>query len=205
MCPSTDESDRIHRAQQMGGPPFALPWRSFADFLSSRIDDPGLASQAFLTYYDDDKGIHRRYTYREFGHQVRRVASFLHDGLGIRHGDRIATVLFNHDHTVLIYFAAWALGAVIVPINVEEPAERKRYILEHSEATTIFSWSDDLDQVLALQRDLTNLKRVVVVGPLPRDARGIASLNDALDSASHSDRSLRRAGREAAARCGRNP
>ena len=178
-----NQANNVLRAQQMGGPAFALPWRSFAEFLSSRIDDPGLASQAFLTYYDDDTRVHRRYTYREFGDQVRRVASFLHDGLGIRRGDRIATVLFNHDHTVLIYFAAWALGAVIVPINVEEPAERKRYILEHSEATTVFSWSDYLDEVLALQRDLTALKRVVSVGNLPQAARGVPSLNDALDAA----------------------
>jgi long-chain acyl-CoA synthetase len=180
MSPSINEFDRIRLAQHMGGTPFALPWRSFAEFLSSRIEDPQLASQIFLTYYDDDHDQLRRYTYREFGDRVRKVASFLHDGLGIRRGDRIATVLFNHDDTVLIYFAAWAVGAVIVPINVEEPAERKRYILEHSEATTVFCWTDDLDEVLSLQRELPALKTVAVEGRRRPATRSVPNLNEAL-------------------------
>ena len=178
-----NQPNNVLRAQQMDGPPFALPWRSFAEFVSSRIEDPELASRAFLTYYDDDKGVHRRYTYKQFGDHVARVASFLHDGLGIRRGDRIATVLFNHDDTVLIYFAAWALGAVIVPINVEEPAERKRYILEHSEATTVFCWTDSLEEVLALQGDLPAVKSVVAVGNLRPGSCGVPHLAQALDSA----------------------
>jgi acyl-CoA synthetase (AMP-forming)/AMP-acid ligase II len=183
MGPLRDQRNNILCAQQMGGPPFALPWRSFAAFVSTRIDDPELASHAFLTYYDDDKEVHRRYTYREFGDQVRRTAAFLHDGLGIRRGDRIATALFNHDHTVLIFFAAWAIGAVIVPINVEEPTERKRYILEHSEATAIFCWTEHLDEILTLQRELPAVKEVIAVGDVPAASRGVRSLTQALDSA----------------------
>ena len=183
MGPLRDQRNNILAAQHIDGPPFALPWRSFAAFVSSRIEDPALADHVFLTYYDDDKGVHRRYTYRVFGDQVRRVASFLYDGLGVRRGDRIATVLFNHDHTVLIYFAAWALGAVIVPINVEEPTERKRYILEHSEATTVFCWTDYLDEVIALQRELPALKEVVAVGDLSTASGGARSLTQALGSA----------------------
>ena len=35
-------------------------------------------------------------------------------------GTGLATVLFNHDVTVVLYFAAWISGCHVVPINVEE-------------------------------------------------------------------------------------
>ena len=57
--------------------------------------------------------------------------------LGLIRGDRMATVLFNHDLTVLTYFAAWISGIAVVPINTEETPKKKRYILEHSEAAAV--------------------------------------------------------------------
>src|SRR2546428_2796629 len=66
----------------------------------------------------------------------------MRERLGLRRGDRVATVLFNHDQTVLVYFAAWTLGVAVVPVNVEESTEKKRYILEHSEASVVFCWQD---------------------------------------------------------------
>jgi long-chain acyl-CoA synthetase len=37
---------------------------------------------------------------------VERTAAVLHDRMGLTLGDRIATVLFNHDLAVILYFAA---------------------------------------------------------------------------------------------------
>src|SRR2546428_12627449 len=84
----------------------------------------------------------------------------MRERLGLRRGDRVATVLFNHDQTVLVYFAAWTLGVAVVPINVEESTEKKRYILEHSEASVVFCWQDSLDEIRRL------------LGGLPRRRRG---------------------------------
>ena len=67
------------------------------------------------------------YTYAEFGIVVKQRRAFFHDRLRLTRGDRIATVLFNHDQTVVLYFAAWKLGITVVPINVDEPTEKKRY------------------------------------------------------------------------------
>src|SRR5207245_2092476 len=78
------------------------------------------------------------------------AATVLRERLGLRRGDRVATVLFNHDQTVFVYFAVWTLGVAVVPINVEESTEKKRYILEHSEASVVFCWQDSLDEIRSL-------------------------------------------------------
>lgn len=148
----------------MGGPPFDLPWTSFAEFFSSRVSDPDLAGRTFLSYHDDDRRVHRRYSYAEFGDRVGRAVNVLRDRLGLCRGDRVATVLFNHDQTVLIYFAAWTLGMAVVPINVEEPTEKKRYILEHSEASVVFCWQDYREEIEGLRSQVPSLRAVVVVG-----------------------------------------
>jgi long-chain acyl-CoA synthetase len=156
----------------MGGPPFDLPWTSFAGFFTSRVSDPGLAGRTFLSYHDDDRHVHRRYSYAEFGDRVGRAVTLLRDRLRLRRGDRVATVLFNHDETVIIYFAAWALGVAVVPINVEEPIEKKRYILEHSEASVVFCWQDYLEEIEGLRSQVPSLREVVVVGEEPRPGFG---------------------------------
>src|SRR5436309_1850594 len=167
MCPSSDERDRILQAREMGGPSFHLPWRSFAEFFDDRVRDAHRADKPFLTYYDESRGatepVSRVYSYARFGELVGRAATVMRERLGLRRGDRVATVLFNHDQTVLVYFAAWTLGVAVVPINVEESTEKKRYILEHSEASVVFCWQDSLDEIRSLFGGLPRLREVVAV------------------------------------------
>jgi long-chain acyl-CoA synthetase len=167
MCPLTDARDQILRAQQMDGPPFRLTWASFAEFYQSRIKDPARANQPFLTYCDDERGARRSYTYAQLDAHVLSVAALMRQSLGLRRGDRIATVLFNHDQTVFIYFAAWVLGLAVVPINVEEPLEKKRYILEHSEASVCFCWEDYADEIRSIQSELPRLRALVAIRDNP--------------------------------------
>ena len=99
-------AENIVQARQMDVVSPTLPWSSFADFFKSRISDRTLVNRPFLTYYDDDRQLHCTYSYAEFGTVVQRAATFLHDQVGLRRGDRLATILFNHDVTVVLYFAA---------------------------------------------------------------------------------------------------
>lgn len=163
MSRLTDVRDRIRQAHEMPGPPCDLPWRSFAEFFRSRIYDPELVHHNFLTYRDDDRGVRRTYSYAEFGALVERTAGFLRERLGVTHGDRIGTVLFNHDVTALIYFAAWTLGVAVVPINIEEPADKKRYILDHAEVSAVLCWRDCYEEIKALQPSLPLVREVVAV------------------------------------------
>ena len=161
MSPLIAVAEHIAQARQMEGDALTLPWHSFAEFFTSRIDDRNLVNRPFLTYYDDDRGLHHTYSYAEFGRAVRQTADFLYDRVGLRRGDRLATILFNHDMTVVLYFAAWVLGMTVVPINVEEPIDKRRFILEHSEASAVCCWHSYLEEVNDLGPDLPFLRHVV--------------------------------------------
>ena len=147
----------------MGGSPFRLPWRSFVEFFDERVHDAHHADKPFLTYCDDDRRLRRSYTYAEFGDGVGRLATFMRDRLDLRRGDRVATVLFNHDQTVFVYFAAWVLGLGVVPINVEESTDKKRYILEHSEPSVVFCWQDSMEEMKAVSAQLPRVRELIAV------------------------------------------
>jgi len=160
----TGVHDRIEQARDASGRPAQLPWASFEELFRSRTYDPRLATRNFLTYCDDERRLHRTYTYAEFGTVVERMAEVLHETLGLGRGDRIATILFNHDLTLLTYFAAWTLGVAVVPINIEETTDRKRYILEHSEVSVALCWEAACEEIKDLQRTLPSLREVVAIG-----------------------------------------
>ena len=161
MSPLIAVAEHIAQARRMEGDSLTLPWHSFAEFFKSRIDNRNLAHRPFLIYYDDDRQLHRTYSYAEFGRAVQQTAAFLHDRVGLRHRDRLATILFNHDMTVVLYFAAWVLGVTVVPINVEEPTDKKRFILEHSEVSAVCCWHSYLEEVNSLRVELPLLRHVV--------------------------------------------
>ena len=163
MSPLIAVADHIAQARQMDDVLPTFPWSSFAEFFKSRVYDRRLGDRPFLAYYDDDRQRHCTYSYVEFGTAVQRAATFLHDQVGLRRGDRLATILFNHDVTVVLYFAAWSSGITVVPINIEEPTDKKRFVLEHSEASAVCCWHSDVEDVHDLQRDLPALRHVIAL------------------------------------------
>lgn len=184
--------NHIMRARKVEGLYLPLPWNSFADFFKSRVYDPALVNRTFLTYCDDDLAIRYTYSFAEFGTVVQLVAAFLHDQVGLGRGDRLATILFNHDATVVLYFAAWILGVTILPINVEESTDKKRYILEHSEASVVCCWHSLLKEVKDLQHELPALRHVIalnndgiVEGPKHRAKVEIVASVSSLSTASY--------------------
>ena len=184
--------EHITQARKVEGLCPPLPWSSFADFFKSRVYDRALVNRTFLIYCDDDRAVRYTYSYGEFGTVVQSVATFLHDRVGLRPGDRLATMLFNHDVTVALYFAAWILGVTIVPINVEESVDKKRYILEHSEASAVCCWHTSLDEAKDLQRELPALRHVIAVndegfveGPKHRAKAEIGAVVSSLATSSH--------------------
>ncbi|MHC9062990.1 class I adenylate-forming enzyme family protein [Nitrospira sp. CMX1] len=192
MSPLVVVPEHIAQARKVGGLCPALPWNSFADFFKSRVYDPSLVNRTFLTYCDDDLAVRYSYSYAEFGMVVHLVASFLHDQVGLRRGDRLAMMLFNHDMTVMLYFAAWVLGVTIVPINIEESTDKKGYILEHSEASTVCCWYGLLEEVKDLQRELPALRQVIalnddgfVEGPKHRSSAKMTAPHSSLGPTSH--------------------
>lgn len=102
--------------------------------------------QLYLSFAEDGI-IQQRYTFAQFREAVTAVAAAL-ASKGIRRGDAIATFGHNHPETVMHYFAAWWIGAVVVPINPGEDDSRIEFILKNSHTRLVFV-RDEYDNRLA--------------------------------------------------------
>jgi long-chain acyl-CoA synthetase len=102
-------------------------------------------------------------TYGALAARVRALAGWLATHHGIGRGDRVATLSVNHQHTVLFYFAAWWLGAVVVPVNIDEDDDRIAFILTNSGARLIVSHSEQMNRAFELSARCPGVRGVVPV------------------------------------------
>src|ERR1700733_2030291 len=79
----------------------------------------------------------RRYTYREMGQRVRRLASALL-GAGLEKGDRVAVIAPNIPALLEAHYGVPAAGGVLVAINYRLNPKEVQFILEHSGARFVF-------------------------------------------------------------------
>ena len=77
-----------------------------------------------------DRSLHR-YTFGDFADRARRLASAL-GRLGIRRGDRVATLGWNHAQHLETYFAVPLVGAVLHTLNLRLLPEELAYIVNHA-------------------------------------------------------------------------
>lgn len=120
-------------------------------------------NQTFLIYYGED-GCRRERTYLAFYKRVRIAAKLMAEKLGLKRGDRVVTAMHNHDHTILITFAAWHLGLTVVPLNMGEDDKRLGYVLEHSGAKAIFVLKDYVVRMRPLITAVPALRHALLVG-----------------------------------------
>ncbi len=107
-------------------------------------------------------------TAREMDQASNRIASGLAD-LGVRRGDRVATLLENSPEQVVSFFASLKLGAIQVPINTAYKGEFLRHVLEDSGARVLVVQASFAERIVEitggdLKTDLPELHAVVVVG-----------------------------------------
>src|SRR3989442_15395968 len=78
-----------------------------------------------------DKSLHR-YTFGDFAARTRRLAGAL-CGLGIRPGDRVATLGWNHSQHLEAYFGIPLSGAVLHTLNLRLHPDELAFIIKHAE------------------------------------------------------------------------
>jgi fatty-acyl-CoA synthase len=79
-----------------------------------------------------------RITYAAIERRTRRLARALH-GLGVRHGDRIATMAMNSHRHFELYYAISGSGAICNTLNPRLALDDIAYIINHAEDGLIFA------------------------------------------------------------------
>lgn len=92
----------------------------------------------------------------------RLAASFADLGVGV--GSHVAVALPNLPAFVLTAFAAWRLGAVLVPVHPEFGEEELASVLQHSEAEVLVCLTPRLPQVNRIRDRVPTLRHVVATG-----------------------------------------
>ena len=104
-----------------------------ADILTYAQDMHGQADIASVTV---EGGMHRE-TYGELAARCRRLARALR-ALGLRQGDRIATLAWNGYRHMELYYGIPGIGAVCHTINPRLSAEQMIYIVNHAKDRALF-------------------------------------------------------------------
>ena len=107
-----------------------------------------------------DHTLHRT-TYVECLQRARRLAGALH-ALGVRPGDRVATLCWNHHRHLETYFAVPLMGAVLHTLNLRLHADELAYIARHAEDQVLVV-DESLLPLLEKFRDRAAFRPVVVV------------------------------------------
>jgi fatty-acyl-CoA synthase len=95
--------------------------------------------------------------------RARRVANALHR-LGVVHSDRIATLAWNHNRHLEIYFGVTCSGAILHTVNPRLFPEQVRFIIDDAEASYVFF-------------DVTFAALVEQLAPQLRNVRGYVALS----------------------------
>ena len=106
-----------------------------------------------------DSSIHR-YTYREWHTRARALAAAL-QRYGIRPGDRVATLMWNHYAHLEAYFAIPVIGGIVHTLNLRLHSDELAYIINDAE-DRILLVDDVLLPVFEKIRHRVNLERVIV-------------------------------------------
>jgi len=130
---------------------------SVIDFAAEVYPDVEVVSQTV------EGGLHR-YGYAQARERIARLANALL-GLGIKPGDRVATLAWNGYRHFELYYAISGIGAVCHTINPRLFAEQITYIANHAADTAIFF-------------DLTFLPLVEKLAPTFQSVRTLVLMSD---------------------------
>ena len=130
---------------------------------STKLTIPELLKNSVEKFADNNSLVfagEEKYTYRQMGNDVDRVASLL-SVLGVEKGDKVAILSTNMPNWGVSFFAVSVLGAVAVPILPDFHENEIKTIIEHSEAKVIFVTSGLFGMLGSETRKL--LKHVILI------------------------------------------
>ena len=119
-------------------------------------------------------------TYRELSARVDHLAHGLIE-LGVEKGEKVGLWMPNIPEWVIAYFAIARIGAVVVPMNTRYKPHEVQYILDNSEATTLFMVDtfvgiDYREMIADVRQQLPRLKNVIVAGEKGSDMHSFSEV-----------------------------
>lgn len=110
-----------------------------------------------------ETGKYHEYTYGDFAKRVRKLASAL-EKAGVKPGDRVGTLAWNHYRHFELYYAIPSVEAVCHTINMRLFPEQQRYIVNHAEDVMLFLDIDQIPNVEVMAADgIDTVKQYVVL------------------------------------------
>jgi fatty-acyl-CoA synthase len=108
------------------------------------------------------RAVTHRYTYAEMGKRAKQLANAL-TKLGVKPGDRVATLAWNSYRHLEIYYAVPCMGAVLHTLNLRLSAEHLSYIINHAEDSVICVDDELLPLLERLGDKLSGVKHFIVM------------------------------------------
>ncbi|HUA27996.1 MAG TPA: long-chain-fatty-acid--CoA ligase [Streptosporangiaceae bacterium] len=103
-----------------------------------------------------------RLSYEQFFDRCDRWSSAL-QGLGVRQGDRVATIAPNTHAQLESFYAVPQIGAVLVPINYRLTPDDFVYIVNHSGADVVCAAADYLSAVDGVRAQMPEVRHFVAL------------------------------------------
>lgn len=110
-----------------------------------------------------------RYTYGDYFRRTKQLANAL-TRLGVKQGDRVGTLCWNHHRHMEAYLAIPSMGAVLHTLNLRLHPNDLSYISNHAEDSVIIVDRSLLHLVEEFKGSVRSLRHVIVVpddGPTP--------------------------------------
>src|SRR4029077_1326180 len=118
-----------------------------------------------IVWRNADRSI-SRYTYADFTGRARRPARVLAD-LGIRPGDRVATLGWNHGPHLEAYFGIPLMGGVLHTLNLRLHPDELGYIVNHAQDHRVVVYDGLLPLGKQVRRKLNVATPIVVAATKP--------------------------------------
>ncbi len=104
-----------------------------------------------------------RTPYGELAARVDRLSSAL-AALGVRSGDRVATLAWNTQQHLELYLAVPCMGAVLHTLNLRLSAEQLAYVICHAEDQVVFVEDNLVPLIEPLLEQVPTVRQWVVIG-----------------------------------------
>jgi long-chain acyl-CoA synthetase len=105
----------------------------------------------------------------EMNRAANRLGNALRS-LGIKKGDRVGVQLLNCPQLIQSFFAAFKIGAILVPVNPSLRADELAYIYQDASMKALISSADGMDRIREARCTAPELENVILLGDeIPED------------------------------------